>query len=112
MERKLDLVTTQYPLALKIAFDVEADVFIIFFLFQLLKEGPILRFVVKLSPYDVQTSILLAGLPIIGWAEKWKNDILKDADVDYQYIKQGSDEKIEFYDYRMNSLGLYRCDKV
>ena len=32
----------------------------------------------------------------IGWAEKWKNDILKYADVDYYgtiYIKQGSIEK-------------------
>ena len=36
----------------------------------------------------------------IGWAEKWKNDILKCADVDYHgtiYIKQGLlAEKIEF----------------
>ena len=32
----------------------------------------------------------------IGWAEKWKDDILKCADVDYYgtiYIKQGSMEK-------------------
>ena len=29
---------------------------------------------------------------LVGWAEKWKNDILKCADVDYYgtiYIKQG-----------------------
>ena len=33
---------------------------------------------------------------ILGWAEKWKNDILKCADVDYygtMYIKQGSIDK-------------------
>ena len=32
----------------------------------------------------------------LGWAEKWKNDILKYAEVDYYgtiYIKQGSIEK-------------------
>ena len=32
----------------------------------------------------------------LGWAEKWENDILKYADVDYYgttYIKQGSIEK-------------------
>ena len=35
----------------------------------------------------------------LGWAEKWKNDILKFADVDYYgtiYIKQGLIEKIGF----------------
>ena len=36
---------------------------------------------------------------VVGWAEKWKNDIFKCADMDYcgtLYIKQGSIEKIEF----------------
>ena len=36
----------------------------------------------------------------LGWAEKWKNDILKCADVDYFgtiYIKQGSIEKNKIF---------------
>ena len=36
---------------------------------------------------------------VLGWAEKWKNDILKCADVDYNgtiNIKQGSIEKNRF----------------
>ena len=43
------------------------------------------------------TLYVYVWLRILGWAEKWKNDILKKVDVDYYgnvYIKEGFIEKI------------------